>query len=318
MSTHSAPRSATVNNHRDGTSPPSHPGVTTRGQEKRAAAAAEEQRRQRHRREAMLMPADRAMPKFVLLGGRMLELENPTIATALVYWHRYARYIDVHHPEALAEIDPHLIAAAALSLAAKQCEDPVKLRDVVNVCYWLVKTDESDNPYLDISERYFELKDSLIDAELVLIRVLDFDGNGRRSDGRDPHPRQPQSSHANSINNRHRAAPLPAPPTTSSPPPPNPHQTHATLTITLLLDTHLSPTLALLTNPRHLAIACTYLAGRACGVHVALADADRVVGAVSNGMLRWNWSEKDGRGESVDEVVGDVVAFLRGWEEGGK
>ncbi|KAJ3326565.1 Cyclin- protein fam58a [Blyttiomyces sp. JEL0837] len=70
----------------------------------------------------------------------------------------------------------HLIAAAAVHLACKQTEVSRKVRDVINVGYWVLHN-ESDGYIYTEEDIYWELKESLITAEMFLLRALRFDTN---------------------------------------------------------------------------------------------------------------------------------------------
>ncbi|KAJ3161015.1 hypothetical protein HDU88_007431 [Geranomyces variabilis] len=119
--------------------------------------------------------------------------EPQTSAAALVYYHRYNAFIATL-PSNQDRMDDYMVAMACVHLSAKQCEEPLKMRDVINVCYWLVVVKENaeeakeeeekakgDNhfhrrdPYLVIGDEYWDLKTSLMTAELALLRVLCFD-----------------------------------------------------------------------------------------------------------------------------------------------
>ncbi|KAI8587351.1 hypothetical protein BDZ88DRAFT_425675 [Geranomyces variabilis] len=119
--------------------------------------------------------------------------EPQTSAAALVYYHRYNAFIATL-PANQDRMDDYMVAMACVHLSAKQCEEPLKMRDVINVCYWLVVVKENAeeakeedekakganhfhrrDPYLVIGDEYWDLKTSLMTAELALLRVLCFD-----------------------------------------------------------------------------------------------------------------------------------------------
>ncbi|KAJ1340429.1 hypothetical protein BSLG_004948 [Batrachochytrium salamandrivorans] len=69
-----------------------------------------------------------------------------------------------------------LLAATCLHLACKQTETHRKLRDIVNVSYWVsTKRSSHGQPQeLALDNTYWTIKDSLTQAEMVLLRILAF------------------------------------------------------------------------------------------------------------------------------------------------
>ncbi|KAH6598122.1 hypothetical protein BASA50_004003 [Batrachochytrium salamandrivorans] len=152
---------------------------------------------------------------FLVECSDMLLLPQPTLATALVYFHRHQTFYEQHRPAAAPVIpagatatkdadslasnpmlpcmDAQLLAATCLHLACKQTETHRKLRDIVNVSYWVSTKRSShgqpqelalDNLTLrltctalygyDATKTYWTIKDSLTQAEMVLLRILAF------------------------------------------------------------------------------------------------------------------------------------------------
>ncbi|KAJ3150727.1 hypothetical protein HDU86_006344 [Geranomyces michiganensis] len=148
------------------------------------------------------MPSHCSVLEFIVQAGSMLHVEPQTSAAALVYYHRYNAFIATL-PANQDRMDDYMAAMACVHLSTKQYEEPLKMRDIINVCYWLVtvkeQNDEDDgaeeeqsqkgeeatyhhrrrrrDPYLVISDEYWDLKNSLMTAELVLLRILRFDVN---------------------------------------------------------------------------------------------------------------------------------------------
>ena len=56
-------------------------------------------------------------------------------------------------------------------MASKVEEEHVKLRDIVNVCY---RTLHPKEPPLEICDKYWQLRNSITQCELLLVRVLEF------------------------------------------------------------------------------------------------------------------------------------------------
>ncbi|KAJ3386544.1 hypothetical protein HDU92_002406 [Lobulomyces angularis] len=99
---------------------------------------------------------------FILNCSKMLKLSHETVATALIYQHKTI--------DKLKEIDKMMLALTNLQLACKQTEQPRKLRDYLNVAWFLI----FDGKHLEIGDKYFKLRDSICSLELIILRVLDF------------------------------------------------------------------------------------------------------------------------------------------------
>lgn len=63
-----------------------------------------------------------------------------------------------------------MLGTTVLYMASKAEESPHKLRDVINVCHRSLH----QNTFLDVGSEYWELRDSLFNCELFLLRVLGF------------------------------------------------------------------------------------------------------------------------------------------------
>ncbi|KAJ3069262.1 Cyclin- protein fam58a [Podochytrium sp. JEL0797] len=111
---------------------------------------------------------------FLLALATTLELPfHSTTATALKYWFLHKQFAST---DATAnELDDHLMLCTCIHLACKQTEVSRKLRDVVNAGYWILHHKVSDG-YLDTDDDvYWNLKESLVSAELLLLRILGFE-----------------------------------------------------------------------------------------------------------------------------------------------
>lgn len=64
------------------------------------------------------------------------------------------------------------IASAALYLASKVQDETVRLRDLINVCYHTLYRDAAP---LRLAEDYWNFRDSIVHAEMLVMRVLQFD-----------------------------------------------------------------------------------------------------------------------------------------------
>lgn len=67
-----------------------------------------------------------------------------------------------------------LIASASLYLAGKLKDDPIKIRDVINVTH---DTMHRGAPPLELSDEYWAIRDGIVQAELLITRMLKFDLN---------------------------------------------------------------------------------------------------------------------------------------------
>jgi hypothetical protein len=64
-----------------------------------------------------------------------------------------------------------LIAATSLYIASKQQDEPIKIRDLINVVH---RTLNRDSEVLDLNEEYWNYRDSIVQAELLAMRMINF------------------------------------------------------------------------------------------------------------------------------------------------
>eukprot|EP00118_Oscarella_pearsei_P016947 m.165955 g.165955 ORF g.165955 m.165955 type:complete len:227 (+) comp38904_c0_seq3:182-862(+) len=105
------------------------------------------------------------LTKFIFEAVRMLKLSSVCAATATTLYHRF------FNVQRLQDYDAHLVATSCLYLASKIAESPRKVRDIVNVSHRCL---HGDDPLLDVGERYWKLRDSLVTCEFVVLRALRF------------------------------------------------------------------------------------------------------------------------------------------------
>lgn len=67
-----------------------------------------------------------------------------------------------------------VIAASSLYLAGKIKDDPVKIRDVINVAN--ITLNRGSLP-LELGDEYWSMRDAIVQAELLIARTLKFDLN---------------------------------------------------------------------------------------------------------------------------------------------
>lgn len=65
-----------------------------------------------------------------------------------------------------------MIAASCLYLAGKVKDEIVKIRDVINVAY---ETMNRNSAPLELNDEYWTMRDSIVQAELLITRILKFD-----------------------------------------------------------------------------------------------------------------------------------------------
>ncbi|KAG4301775.1 hypothetical protein PCANB_002180 [Pneumocystis canis] len=111
---------------------------------------------------------------FLVLLSSILRLPEETIALASIYYHKYHRWLEkVSQNESLNLIDDYTLAIASLSLASKATEQFRRMREFLVPAYSILNPTK---PRLTFpSEFYDSLRDSIVNAELFLLRVLKFD-----------------------------------------------------------------------------------------------------------------------------------------------
>ncbi|KAK3885304.1 hypothetical protein Pcinc_010469 [Petrolisthes cinctipes] len=102
--------------------------------------------------------------RYVIECGIKLKASVLTIATAATYYHKFFKVAT------LEDYDPYLIGSTCLYLASKVEDDDIKIRDIINVGVNCVRRND---PPLSL-DPYFSMRDSLIQAELLLMRILGF------------------------------------------------------------------------------------------------------------------------------------------------
>jgi len=102
---------------------------------------------------------------FLQDAGMQLRLPQLTIATAVVFFHRFF----VRHK--LRDFERMIIAATCLFLAAKVEETPKKLKDVIEIMY-TIKYKKEIKPD---SMEFQQLKDQILTNELIVLQTIAFD-----------------------------------------------------------------------------------------------------------------------------------------------
>ncbi|XP_077292922.1 cyclin Q isoform X2 [Arctopsyche grandis] len=188
-------------------------------------------------------PGNTMATHYIFECGIKLNAQPSTIATATVLFHKFFKEVDK------SNYDCYVIGSACLSLAGKLRDDPLSLRDILNVSRGALH--RTAGP-LELGEEYWSLRGSLAAAELLILRTLSF------------HP-DPPNHHRYLLHYlRSLQAWFPAAEWKSVP--------IARTTMAFLQDFHHSP-LILDFRPSHVAVACLCLALHCLGVSVPLANA---------------------------------------------
>ncbi|CAF0711165.1 unnamed protein product [Brachionus calyciflorus] len=103
--------------------------------------------------------------RFMLISGIKLKLEDLTLATSTSIFQKFFKSCK------LTDFDPYLVATASIYLACKVEEQEIKLRDIINVCY---RTLHPDMEILNVDDKYWSIRKSVIQIELFIVRVLEF------------------------------------------------------------------------------------------------------------------------------------------------
>lgn len=107
-------------------------------------------------------------PRFLFECSIKLCMKPLTTATAAIIFHRFFKEVDN------TNYDEFLIASASLYLAGKIKDDPVKIRDVINVAHNTLNRGSSP---LELGDEYWSMRDAIVQAELLITRMLKFELN---------------------------------------------------------------------------------------------------------------------------------------------
>jgi len=108
---------------------------------------------------------------FLQEAGMKLGLPQLTIATAIVFFHRF------YATRKFSEYDRHIIATTCLFLAGKVEETPKKLRDIIGITEQLrYKDSVPPRKSLDFeSTEFWQLRDKILTHELIVLQTIAFD-----------------------------------------------------------------------------------------------------------------------------------------------
>lgn len=104
--------------------------------------------------------------RFLFECALKLSMKPLTSATAAILFHRFFKEMED------SEYDPFMIASSCLYLASKIKDDTVKIRDVINVAHSTINRNAAP---LELGDEYWSMRDTIVQAELFITRVLKFD-----------------------------------------------------------------------------------------------------------------------------------------------
>ncbi|CAH1110575.1 unnamed protein product [Psylliodes chrysocephalus] len=180
--------------------------------------------------------------RFIFECGIKLNGQPLTLATAAVIMHRFFREVDP------SNYDSFLIAASSLYLAGKVKDDNLKIRDIINVAHNTLHRGSSP---LEIGDEYWNMRDAIVQAELLIMRILKFEVGT-------VHPHKFLLHYLRSMEGWLGKAQWESIPV-------------ARASAAFLQDFHHDPSI-LDYNPRHIAIACISLALQCYGVQLPLIE----------------------------------------------
>ncbi|KAI9777348.1 MAG: Cyclin- protein fam58a [Geoglossum umbratile] len=112
---------------------------------------------------------------FMTILADALRFPEETLAMAFMYMNRYKKYY--RNTEEIDYLDAHTLALASLSLSSKDTESPRRIREFLLPAYRLLHGASANNkpPLTFPSELYDTLRATIVQAELMLLRVLKFE-----------------------------------------------------------------------------------------------------------------------------------------------
>ncbi|XP_068606000.1 cyclin-Q [Brachionichthys hirsutus] len=103
--------------------------------------------------------------RFIMDTGVKLGMRSVPVATACVLYHRFFQRVSV------CAYEPHLVAMSCVYLAGKVEEQHIRTRDIINVSHRSLGGGCSP---LDCCREFWELRDSVVQCELLILRQLRF------------------------------------------------------------------------------------------------------------------------------------------------
>uniref|UniRef100_A0A3P9LGX1 Cyclin-Q n=1 Tax=Oryzias latipes TaxID=8090 RepID=A0A3P9LGX1_ORYLA len=103
--------------------------------------------------------------RFIMEIGVKLGMHSIPVATACVLYHRFFKRV------CLREYEPYLVAMSCVYLAGKVEEQHIRTRDIVNVSHRYFNKGSAP---LECDKEFWELRDSVVQCELLILRQLGF------------------------------------------------------------------------------------------------------------------------------------------------
>uniref|UniRef100_A0A3Q4BPS1 Cyclin-Q n=1 Tax=Mola mola TaxID=94237 RepID=A0A3Q4BPS1_MOLML len=103
--------------------------------------------------------------RFILETGVKLGMRSVPVATACVLYHRFFERVS------LREYEPFLVAMSCVYLAGKVEEQHIRTRDIINVSHRYFNSGSSP---LECDKVFWDLRDSVVQCELLILRQLNF------------------------------------------------------------------------------------------------------------------------------------------------
>ncbi|KAG2455234.1 cyclin-Q isoform X1 [Polypterus senegalus] len=207
--------------------------------------------------------------RFILEAGIKLGMHSVPIATACTIYHRFFQTCT------LEVYEPYLVAMSAIYLAGKVEEQHLRTRDIINVCHRYLN---SKSDPLELDTHFWDLRDSIVQCELLVLRVLNFQVSFQ-------HPHKFLLHYLISLKNlmnRHAWA-----------------RTPITVTAWALLRDSYHGTLCLRYPPQHIAVAVLYLALQTYGVDV--------LGGTESGKQWWQVFSEDITKPTIDNIISELT-----------
>uniref|UniRef100_A0A3P8TIW5 Cyclin-Q n=1 Tax=Amphiprion percula TaxID=161767 RepID=A0A3P8TIW5_AMPPE len=176
--------------------------------------------------------------RFIMETGVKLGMRSVPVATACVLYHRFFERVSVQAYE------PYLVAMSCVYLAGKVEEQHIRTRDIINVSH---RYFNSGSGPLECDKEFWELRDSVVQCELLILRQLNFHVSFE-------HPHQVGVSEQ-SLVNRHAWSRTPV----------------AETSWALLRDCY-HGAMCIRHTPQHIAIATLYLALNSYGAELAVGE----------------------------------------------
>ena len=103
--------------------------------------------------------------QFIMEAGVKLGMQSIPIATKFTIYCKFSCEIN------LDAYDLYLVAMSSIYLACKVKEQQLRPRDIINVSHRFFNPGSEP---LELDSRFWELRDSIVQCELLMLRVLCF------------------------------------------------------------------------------------------------------------------------------------------------